>query len=162
MKNKEERFEQIKKIISNEVISNQDDLQMRLHAMGVEVTQATLSRDLKSLQVIKVSDAKSGYAYRLPTYALLQSAAGEANSSRLNYLADGVLGIEFSGNLGVIKTLPGFAPSTALAIDESGCREILGTIAGDDTILVVLRDGVGRNDVIRALVEIMPRLENRI
>jgi len=130
--------------------------------MGMEVTQATLSRDLKSLQVIKVSDAKVGYAYRLSSSDLLHSSQGEANSSRLNFLADGVLGIEFSGNLGVIKTLPGFAPSTALAIDESGCVEILGTIAGDDTILVVLRDGVGRNDVIRALVTIMPKLENKI
>ncbi|HWS00399.1 MAG TPA: hypothetical protein VN249_07265 [Prolixibacteraceae bacterium] len=162
MKNKVERFELIKKIISSEVISNQDDLQLRLHSMGMEVTQATLSRDLKSLQVIKVSDAKVGYAYRLPSSELLHSAQGEANSSRLNFLADGVLGIEFSSNLGVIKTLPGFAPSTALAIDESGCSEILGTIAGDDTILVVLRDGVGRNDVIKALVAIMPKLENRL
>lgn len=162
MKNKEERFELIKKIISSEVISNQDDLQLRLLAKGMEVTQATLSRDLKSLQVIKVSDAKAGYAYRLPSYDFLHSAHNEANSSRVDFLADGVLGIEFSGNLGVVKTLPGFASSTALAIDGSGCKEILGTIAGDDTILVVIRDGVGRNDVTRALVEIMPKLENRL
>ncbi|MCL4484293.1 MAG: hypothetical protein M1445_17080 [Bacteroidetes bacterium] len=162
MKKKIERFELIKKIISSEVISNQDDLQLRLHSLGMEVTQATLSRDLKSLQVIKVSDAKAGYAYRLPSYDMLHPAQNEAGPSRMNFLADGVLGIEFSGNLGVIKTLPGFAPSTALAIDESGCKEILGTIAGDDTILVVIRDGVGRNDVIHALVTIMPKLENRL
>jgi len=162
LKNREERFELIKKIIASEVISNQDDLQLRLHAMGLEVTQATLSRDLKSLQVIKVSDAKAGYAYRLPSSTAGQSVHNESNSSRMNFLADGVLGISFSGNLGVIKTLPGFAPSTALAIDESGCSEIIGTIAGDDTILVVIRDGVGRNDVTRALVEIMPKLENRL
>jgi transcriptional regulator of arginine metabolism len=162
LKNKEERFELIKQIISGEVISNQDDLQLRLMAQGMEVTQATLSRDLKSLQVIKVSDAKAGYVYRLPSYDLLHSSHNEANSSRVDFLADGVLGIEFSGNLGVIKTLPGFASSTALAIDESGCKEILGTIAGDDTILLVIKDGVGRNDVTRALVGIMPKLENRI
>lgn len=162
MKNKEERIELIKKIISSEVISNQDDLLLRLHSMGMEVTQATLSRDLKSLQVIKVSDAKAGYAYRLPINEVVQSIQNETNSSRMNFLADGVLGISYSGNLGVIKTLPGFAPSTALAIDESGCNEIIGTIAGDDTILVVVRDGVGRNDVTRALVEIMPKLENRL
>ena len=161
MKNKEERFELIKKIISSEVISNQDDLQMRLLSLGMDVTQATLSRDLKSLQVIKVSDAKVGYVYRLPSYEQLHPAT-EGSPSRLNYLADGIRGIEFSANLGVIKTLPGFAPSTALAIDESGCAASLGTIAGDDTILVVLRDGVGRNDVIRALVGIMPKLENRL
>ncbi len=162
MKNKVERFELIKKIISSDVITNQDDLLLRLHSMGMEITQATLSRDLKSLQVIKVSDAKAGYIYRLPSYEMLHPDERRANPSRMNFLADGVLGIEFSGNLGVIKTLPGFAPSTALAIDESGCKEILGTIAGDDTILVVMRDGVGRNDVVRALVAIMPNLENKI
>jgi transcriptional regulator of arginine metabolism len=162
LKNKVERFELIKKIISSEVISNQDDLQLRLHSRGMEVTQATLSRDLKSLQVIKVSDAKVGYIYRLPSYEMLHPQEHEANSSRMNFLSDGVLGIEFSGNLGVMKTMPGFASSTALAIDESGCREILGTIAGDDTILIVMRDGVGRNDVIRALIGIMPNLESKL
>lgn len=162
MKNKIERIRLIKKIISKEVISNQDDLLLKLHSLGMEVTQATLSRDLKSLQVIKVSDAKAGYIYRLPSHDLLHPEEREGQPSRMNLLADGVMGIEFSGNLGVVKTLPGFAPGTALAIDECGCREILGTIAGDDTILVVLRDGVGRNDVIRALVAIMPNLENRI
>ena len=162
MKNKVERFELIKKIISGEVITNQDDLLVRLHSNGMQVTQATLSRDLKSLQVIKVSDAKFGYIYRLPSYEILHPQEREGHPSRMNFLADGVEGIEFSGNLGVIKTLPGFAPSTALAIDESGCPEILGTIAGDDTILIVMRDGVGRNDVIRALVSVMPNLENKL
>jgi len=162
LKNKLERFELIKKIISGEVISNQDDLQLRLQSLGMEVTQATLSRDLKSLQVIKVSDARLGYVYRLPSGDPLHPQSFEPNPTRMNFLADGVLGIQFSGNLGVIKTLPGFAPSTALAIDESGCSEIIGTIAGDDTILLVMRDGVGRNDVIKALVSIMPRLEEKI
>jgi transcriptional regulator of arginine metabolism len=162
LKSKVERFELIRKIISTEVVSNQDDLQSRLLSMGMDVTQATLSRDLKTLQVIKVSDAKLGYAYRLPSSDLSHQEEGEAGSLRMNFLADGVLGIEFSGNLGVIRTLPGFASSTALAIDESGCREVLGTIAGDDTILVVIRDGYGRNDVISALVALMPRLENKL
>lgn len=162
MKNKLERFELIKKIISSEVISNQDDLQLRLQSLGMEVTQATLSRDLKSLQVIKVSDSRLGYVYRLPSGDLLHPQSYDSNPSRLNFLADGVLGIQFSANLGVIKTLPGFAPSTALAIDESGCNEIIGTIAGDDTILLVMRDGVGRNDVIKALVHLMPRLEEKL
>jgi transcriptional regulator of arginine metabolism len=162
LKSKIERFELIRKIISTEVISNQDDLQSRLLSMGMEVTQATLSRDLKTLQVIKVSDAKLGYFYKLPSYDLPHPEGDEAISARMNFLADGVLGIEFSGNLGVIRTLPGFASSTALAVDESGCREVLGTIAGDDTILVVIRDGFGRNDVIRALVTLMPKLENKL
>lgn len=162
LKEKAERFELIRKIISTEVISNQDDLQSRLLAMGMEVTQATLSRDLKSLQVIKVSDAKTGYAYRLPNQEFPLAQEGGSGALRMNFLADGVIGIEFSGNLGVIRTLPGFASSTALAIDESRSNEILGTIAGDDTILLVIRDGFGRHDVIKALVAIMPKLENKL
>lgn len=162
MKNRNERIELIKRILSNEVVSNQDDLQLKLLALGMDVTQATLSRDLKSLQVIKVSDAQTGYVYRLPSYEILHPQEKNATPTKENFLAEGVLGIEFSGNLGVIRTLPGFAAGTALAIDESGCREIIGTIAGDDTILVVLRDGVGRNDVIRALVSVMPRLESKL
>lgn len=162
MKNRDERFELIKKIISSEVISNQDDLQLRLLSMGLEVTQATLSRDLKAMQVMKVSDAKVGYAYRLPSGSILNSGNMDGAPTRLNFLADGVLGIEFSGNLGVIKTLPGFASSTALAIDEAGCSEILGTIAGDDTILLIIREGIGRSDVTKTLIGIMPKLENRL
>jgi transcriptional regulator of arginine metabolism len=162
LKNRDERFELIKKIISSEVISIQDDLQLRLLSMGLEVTQATLSRDLKAMQVMKVSDAKVGYAYRLPSGSLLNSGNMDGAPTRLNFLADGVLGIEFSGNLGVIKTLPGFASSTALAIDEAGCSEILGTIAGDDTILLIIREGIGRSDVTKTLIGIMPKLENRI
>jgi transcriptional regulator of arginine metabolism len=58
--------------------------------------------------------------------------------------------------------LPGYAGGIALAIDNSNSPEIMGTIAGDDTILLVMREGIGRNDVIRALVMVMPKLENRI
>ena len=58
--------------------------------------------------------------------------------------------------------MAGYAGGVALAIDNSGMNEIMGTIAGDDTILLVMREGIGRNDVIRALKNMMPRLENRI
>ncbi|MCE1198808.1 MAG: ArgR family transcriptional regulator [Marinilabiliales bacterium] len=162
MKNKSERFELIRQIISNEVISNQDELLMRLLEVGMEVTQATLSRDLKSLQVIKVSDGKGGYAYRMANHDIMQPHLSEPGPVRLALLADGVLGINFSGNLGVMKTLPGFASSIALAIDEASVKEILGTIAGDDTILIVVKEGVGRSEVIRALISVMPKLEQKL
>jgi len=151
----------IKKIISEEVISSQDDLQIRLQQLGCEATQATLSRDLKSLQVMKVSDIKSGYIYRLAgNHHEIQENNPEA--SRLDFLADGVVGIEFSSNLGVIKTLPGYANSVAIMIDKANPFEILGTVAGDDTILLIMREGVGRNDLILALKNIMPKLDRKI
>ncbi len=162
VKNREERIEMIRKIISTEIISSQDDLQSRLEEIGVEVTQATLSRDLKLLQVIKVSDAKTGYIYRLPGKEMADPPVESPDLARMNFLAEGVIGIEFSGNLGVMKTLAGYAGGIALAIDNSRSAEIIGTIAGDDTILLVMREGVGRNDVTKALKTIMPGLENRI
>jgi len=156
-----QRIQMIKKMISEEVISSQDDLQIRLQELGCDVTQATLSRDLKSLQVMKVSDAQRGYTYRLSgNNPVNQSDTAEA--SRLDFLADGVVGIEFSANLGVIRTLPGYANSVAIMIDKANPFEILGTVAGDDTILLIMREGVGRNDLIQALKNIMPKLESKI
>ena len=160
MKDRSQRIELIKKIISEEVISSQDELQIRLQERGCDVTQATLSRDLRSMQVMKVSDAKNGYIYRLvETKVIEQKVATEV--SRLDFMAEGVVSIEFSGNLLVIKTLPGYANSVAILIDKANPVEIIGTVAGDDTILTIMREGVGRHDVVLALKSIMPRLESK-
>lgn len=156
-----QRIQIIKKIISEEVISSQDDLQIRLQELGCDVTQATLSRDLKSVQVMKVSDAKKGYVYRLAGNGIDNQQA-TSDASRLDFMADGVVGIDFSANLGVIRTLPGYANSVAYMIDKANPTEILGTVAGDDTILLIMREGVGRNDVIQVLKSIMPKLERKI
>ena len=160
MKDRSQRIELIKKIISEEVISSQDELQIRLQERGCDVTQATLSRDLRSMQVMKVSDAKSGYIYRLIENKVVeQKVASEV--SRLDFIAEGVVSIEFSGNLLVIKTLPGYANSVAILIDKANPVEIIGTVAGDDTILTIMREGVGRHEVVLALKSIMPRLESK-
>lgn len=156
-----QRIQIIKKIISEEVISSQDDLQIRLQELGCDVTQATLSRDLKSVQVMKVSDAKKGYVYRLAGNGI-DNQQVTSDASRLDFMADGVVGIDFSANLGVIRTLPGYANSVAYMIDKANPTEILGTVAGDDTILLIMREGVGRNDVIQVLKSIMPKLERKI
>ena len=156
-----QRIQMIKTIISEQIISSQDDLQIRLLELGCDVTQATLSRDLKSLQVMKVSDVKSGYIYRLADIGPVNQQSN-SETSRLDFLADGVVGIEFSANLGVIRTLPGYANSVAIMIDKASPMEILGTVAGDDTILLIMREGVGRNDLIQALKSIMPKLESKI
>ena len=159
--NRSQRIQLIRKIISEEVICSQDELQIRLQERGCDVAQATLSRDMKSLQVMKVSDAKKGYIYRLADNNTgNQQTMSEI--SRLDFIADGVVGIEFSANLGVIKTLPGYANSVAIMIDKANPSEILGTVAGDDTILLIMREGIGRSDVIQALKIIMPKLERKI
>jgi transcriptional regulator of arginine metabolism len=155
MKNRSERIRLIKKIVSEGIISSQDELQLRLQEQGCEVTQATLSRDLKELRVIKVSDSEAGYIYRFSANGTADAKSKE-ETLHGNILADGVLSVEFSGNLGVVKTMPGYASGIALMIDRSNSKELLGTIAGDDTILLILREGVVQSEVIEALKTAIP------
>lgn len=160
MKNRTERIGLIKKIISEEIISNQDELQLRLKELGCEVTQATLSRDLKSMQVNKVNEGKTGYVYRLAANGF--SFPLQVEKAGGNFLAGMVVGIEFSANLGVLKTLPGYASSVASLIDKSDTKELIGTVAGDDTILLILREGITHGDVVTVLNKILPGLEYKI
>jgi transcriptional regulator of arginine metabolism len=87
---------------------------------------------------------------------------GNIGTNQANSLTDGFLDIAFSGNIAVIKTLPGFASSIALVIDNSQPQKVLGTIAGDDTILMVMKEGAQKDDVINSLILIMPNLKNKI
>jgi len=139
---KERRLQIISHIISNEVIRNQDDLIKSLTKKGIIVTQATLSRDMKELKVVKKHDENNLYVYSLPE--MTASAALETIDSKL-------LNIEFSGYLAVIKTRPGYAMAIAAEIDKYDPREIAGTIAGDDTILIIPREGYSREQVASAL-----------
>ena len=128
-------------ILEHNAIFSQEQLQEQLHLKGIETTQATLSRDLKALQVVKTPSE----GYRLP-----QQKTGLAPQ------ANGILSIEFSGQNAVVKTQPGFAPAVAARIDRRPCVSIMGTLAGDDTILLVLREGFSPDDVLANLKTIIP------
>lgn len=142
MTTKTERLNAICRILQAADISSQEELLKRLNQEGFSVTQATLSRDIRSLKVIKVHGANGSYAYKQPSPQAPDKTKDEA-------LRPGR--IEFSGNLAVIKTRPGYAMGLASDIDDQAPREILGTIAGDDTILVIPREGYAREDVALAL-----------
>lgn len=142
MTTKTERLNAICRILQAADISSQEELLKRLNQEGFSVTQATLSRDIRSLKVIKVHGANGSYAYKQPSTQAPDMTKDEA-------LRPGR--IEFSGNLAVIKTRPGYAMGLASDIDDQAPREILGTIAGDDTILVIPREGYAREDVALAL-----------
>ena len=160
MKNRSLRIQMIRQIISSQVISSQDELLLKLEEQGCEVTQATLSRDLKQIQVMKVSDAKKGYIYRLSdensSYLTMVG-----NHAREDFMSEGIVSIEYSSNILVIKTLPGYANSVAILIDKVNPKEILGTVAGDDTIFLVIREGVERGKVRDALKVIMPKIDTK-
>jgi transcriptional regulator of arginine metabolism len=157
MGNRTERLLAIKEIISNNKISSQEELLSILERRELNYTQATLSRDLKFLKVNKISDPEKGYIYEMPDQHL-----GIGNEVAESYAAQGFVSILFANHLGVIKTLPGYAPSIASLIDRSSPFEIIGTIAGDDTILIIPHDNVSEKDVINALVLIVPELKNKL
>jgi len=159
MKNRVQRQLEIRKIISNGNVHSQDELLIELKQNGFDLTQATLSRDLKILQVAKVSHPAKGYVYSMPDNGPLVQPTQQ---NRVNYLADGFKDLNFSGNLAVLRTMPGYASSIAAVLDSANSWEIIGTIAGDDTILIVQREGISKTDLINVLISIMPNLKNKI
>ena len=142
---KKERLYTIKQVISETRIESQDMLLKILLEKGVEVTQATLSRDIKELQIVKVPTPDKNYSYQLSKS--LASQIGETN----NLVLYGFINIEFSGNLAVIKTRPGYAMGIASDIDKKITEEIIGTVAGDDTIILVIKENISRSEVLKAL-----------
>jgi transcriptional regulator of arginine metabolism len=148
--NKTKRLLEIRNIIQGQKIGSQDELLSVLNTRGFEYTQATLSRDLKYLKVGKVSDAEKGMIYQLPDQ-MITAVSSTSDTAQTNNQPTGFISIEFSANMAVIKTLPGFASSLAYRIDGMNSFEILGTIAGDDTILVIAREGIPRQDVVQCL-----------
>ena len=112
------------------------------------------------MKIVKSPDNLGGYVYLLPNEQKVTKKPGVASGAK--FLSDGFVSIDFSGNLVVIKTKPAFAGSIASAIDEASPYEILGTIAGDDTILLVMREGVENKDVIDFLEKIMPNIKGKL
>lgn len=159
MKNRVQRQLEIRRIIAKGNVHSQEELLNRLKLKGFDLTQATLSRDLKFLQVAKVPHPLNGYIYIIPDDGQQDV---KPVRSKDNFLAEGFKGLEFSGNLAVMKTLPGYASTIAAVIDSARQWEILGTIAGDDTILIIRREGTTNTDLINALVSIIPKLKNKI
>jgi len=149
------RLKAIKKIIRDNHIRSQEGLLSHLAEQGYSVTQATLSRDLKLLKVGKISEGADGYFYTLP-------GEEEQRESERNYVQDfqrGYVSLDFSGNLAVVRTLTGHADSVAIALDNLGLDDILGTVAGDDTVIAVLREGIDGKELVSRLRHKIPDLE---
>lgn len=157
MGRKNERIENLIEIIKNNNVGSQDDLLKLLEARGIFITQATLSRDLKMLKTTKVPLDHGEYAYMLPDAI---TAKVKSNSSRLldysQHRGNGFLSLEFSGNIGVMLTRNGYASGIAYDIDMLNSKEILGTIAGANTVFIVLREGVSHEQARSVLSLILP------
>ncbi len=157
MKSKKDRLETLRLIISSQEMGNQEELLAALRKEGYVVTQATLSRDLKQLKVAKAATMRGNYIYVLPNVTMYKRVSTPAQVKEMMQVP-GFLSIHFSGNMGVIKTRPGYASSIAYNIDASHISCILGTIAGDDTIFIVVAEGTQQKDVVSALAAVMPEM----
>ena len=149
-----QRLAAIRGIIARTATDSQEMLIKLLRKEGFAATQATLSRDLTFLGIAKVPRSGGGYSYALPAEAARAVPAG----SLVQDFTRGFLSLEFSGSFGLIKTHPGHAASVASALDGLGIESVLGTVAGDDTILVIPRDGVTRAAMLKALRARLPGL----
>lgn len=154
---KTNRLLAIEKIISEEIISTQEELLKRLKGKGISCTQATLSRNLRQLGVSRIPSGASGYRYALSDKTF--QVPGKAVKQNMVSVISSVIAAK---GLLVMKTIPGNASSVAFFIDNSGRYEIAGTIAGDDTILIIPRDEVNIHQVQICLEIIFPGLNKQI
>jgi transcriptional regulator of arginine metabolism len=145
------RHGRITELIRNNVVRSQTELAELLAVSGLQVTQATLSRDLEELGALKLRGVDGGApVYRIPEDGGPRPMEG--GTSRLSrLLGELLLSYQGSGNLAVLRTPPGAAQYLASAIDRASLVDVIGTIAGDDTILVVARDGLTGAELGRTL-----------
>lgn len=144
-------------LINQQSINSQAHLATLLAAQGMNVTQGTLSRDLVEIGAVRVRDL-TGTAYRVPSAGAepaIRVRAGEGFAQQLARVCGELLvGAEGSANLAVLHTPPGAAQYVASALDRAGWDAVLGTIAGDDTIMVIARDPHGGAEVASRLLDL--------
>lgn len=146
---KQKRHFKILEIIKEKAIETQEELAKELRKEGFNVTQATVSRDIKELRLIKVLRDNQQYCYAEPERATFSS------DRLLKMFKESITSFASSENLIVIKTLSGTAPAVAEAIDSLNWNDILGTIAGDNTILIIVKSKKNVSDVIDRFNDIM-------
>lgn len=137
------RHAKILELIENHEIETQEELANSLKSSGFNVTQATVSRDIKELRLIKVLTREGKYKY-----ATIKQQESVVTDRFMKLFKDSVLSIDHAGNMIIIKTLIGAANAAAAAIDAVDLKEVAGTIAGDDTIFLVIRDGYSMDEAL--------------
>ena len=152
MGNKSERLNLIRRIVEDELIGSQEDLIKRLADYGVQATQSTLSRDFKEINISKMPHHDKGYIY-----VLSEKLGGEviANTS---HISEAVLDIKFSHNIAVISTKSGYASAVSVVIDSRKNKNILGTVAGDNNIILVLHEDATHEEVTAQMQQLFPSL----
>lgn len=160
MKVKNSRLDAIRLILSTQEVGSQEELLNALAKEGFKLTQATLSRDLHQLRVVKTVGLQGRYRYVLtrPHQPRHEAKNDDVRPVSQAQDATGFLSIKFSGNIAVIRTKPSYAGTLAYHIDNNDFPEILGTIAGDDTIMLIIAEDATRGAVLRVLRNVIPNI----
>jgi len=145
------RHLKILSLIKNENIGTQQELVARLHESGYDVTQATISRDIKKLGLIKVPDGSGGYRYQFPN----KNKNVDAKNWLKKMIQDFVLDMDYSENLILLKTVNGTASGLGLAFDNADYEGIMGSVAGDDTLLLVIKKREDTSGIFKKLEDIL-------
>ena len=156
MKNKRNRLQVIIELVKKNCIGSQNELAELLKQHGIEVTQATLSRDLKTLKVTKVANDAGEYMYIIPDSNNIQDKLLQSGQMIQKNHSASFVSINFSHNIAVIKTRNGYASGLAYDIDMSKTPEILGTIAGADTVFAILREDVTHEQALQVFAKFLP------
>jgi transcriptional regulator of arginine metabolism len=127
----------IMKLVSEKCIDTQESLQAELAKKGFSVTQATVSRDIKELSLIKTIAPDGRYRYSIPS--LKKSGMQEGGSAVLSFISESVSSVDYAGNTVVVKCHSGMAQAVCAKLDDTGLDNVVGTLAGDDTIFILMR-----------------------
>ena len=152
---KADRLAALRLVILNNELSSHEEAMQALRRQHIDVAQLTVSRDLRYLKVAKATDADGRQYYVLPNEDDYRRQH-KPEPKRDLPLVTGFESIQFSGNMAVMKTRPGFASSIASNIDAAALKDVLGTIAGDDTIFIVIREGASHVDIVDELSSVLP------
>lgn len=153
MTNRASRLALIQDIITANDVSSQAEIVLLLARKGVTVTQATLSRDLEILGAVKVPKGNKGHCYAIPDDGTGTPITKDA--SRLaRAMSELAASVDYSANIVVVRTSPGAASYLASTIDRSGLETIIGTVAGDDTVMLITRDPAGGASVCQQLQDL--------
>ena len=155
MGKKTQRLALVSELITAGEFSSHEELLARLREAGVQVTQSTLSRDIKELGAVKVDHHDKGYVYMMPG-----SINGSVRESGPSLVTDNIVGLDFSGNIAVIRTLPGYANAVASVIDKDAHPFAVGTVAGNDTIFMLLTESADHESVRRRLAADYPKISS--
>lgn len=152
MGNKTERLNVIKRVIGEELIGSQEELIKRLADYGIQATQSTLSRDFKEINISKMPHHSKGYIY------VLSEKLGSDIATNIANLEDAIYGIKFSHNIAVIATKSGYASAISVIIDALKSKSIIGSIAGDNNIMLILHENASHEEVLAQLQQLFPTL----